>query len=53
MSGAERMECSAVRSPSNRKVDTDMLESAYIALTSQLEGLIEPYSSAVSGTCMK
>ena len=53
MSGAERMECSAVRSPNDRKVDTNMLKRAYMALTSQLEGLIEPDSSAVSGTYMK
>ena len=49
MSGAERIECSAVRSPSNRKVDTNMLERAYMAVTSKLEGLIEPNSNAVSG----
>ena len=49
MSGAERINCSAVRSQSDKKMDRNMLERAYMALISQLESNTEPNSNAVSG----
>ena len=49
MSGAERINCSAVRSPSDKKMDTNMLERPYMAFISQLESNTEPNSNAVSG----
>ena len=45
MSGGERIECSAVRSPS----DTNLLQRADMNFTSKLEDPNEPGSSVVSG----